>query len=473
MGIYRTYFDKNNTIIKNSTVNTGKNPVSELYYGQLISRFLFYCSFDEIISKYNNQEFTLGTTKHYLKIKNTCDFDVSQTLSPNNDLVFTDKYHASSFDLEVKAMKEYWDEGIGYDFSLNLLSSAYPQDNVYISAPSNWYNGTTTNKFYTPGGTLSTSAIATQHFDSGNEDIMMDITDFVNELIVSGVTTGITSGTTGTGITYSYQGFCLKYTDSYENYSFVDKNTRAAGLFTKYTQTFFEPFIETVYDDLITDDRTDFFLNKTNRLYLYVNIDGTMSNLDSIPVCTINGQTYPVTQQTAGVYYATIFASGTTFDDNVQYTDVWSNLSYNGIARPNVTLKFIPKEDTDYYQIGSYIVEPKKYGISTSGIQRDEKVPQGNVRKVYVHVRKPYTVANQQDVLTNLFYRMYIKQGANEIEILDWQPINKTFNSNNFTVDTTWLVPQIYYIDVKVVRNGQVDIYNEELRFTIPSKINF
>ena len=48
MGIYRTYFDKNNTIVKNSDVNTGRNQVSELYFGVTNSRFLFYCSFDEI-----------------------------------------------------------------------------------------------------------------------------------------------------------------------------------------------------------------------------------------------------------------------------------------------------------------------------------------------------------------------------------------------------------------------------------------
>ena len=31
--VIRTYIDKNNTIIKNSDVNTGRNPIAELYYG--------------------------------------------------------------------------------------------------------------------------------------------------------------------------------------------------------------------------------------------------------------------------------------------------------------------------------------------------------------------------------------------------------------------------------------------------------
>ena len=44
--VVRTYFDRNNTIIYNSTLNTARNPVTELFYGgnevnRNYSRFLF------------------------------------------------------------------------------------------------------------------------------------------------------------------------------------------------------------------------------------------------------------------------------------------------------------------------------------------------------------------------------------------------------------------------------------------------
>jgi hypothetical protein len=50
--VIKTYFDKNNTIVSNSNVNTGLNPVTELFYGgnsgqEKYSRFLFH--FDEIL----------------------------------------------------------------------------------------------------------------------------------------------------------------------------------------------------------------------------------------------------------------------------------------------------------------------------------------------------------------------------------------------------------------------------------------
>ena len=43
--VIRTFFDKNNTIVKNQLVNTGLNPVTELFYGdsfgsEKYSRFL-------------------------------------------------------------------------------------------------------------------------------------------------------------------------------------------------------------------------------------------------------------------------------------------------------------------------------------------------------------------------------------------------------------------------------------------------
>jgi hypothetical protein len=488
MGIYRTYFDKNNTIVQNSFVNTGRNQVSELYFGDKVSRFLFYCSFEEIIKKVNDKEIILnGDVKHYLKIKNTSNFDISPFLSDSNNLVFTDKFRSSSFDLELKPIKEFWDEGMGYDFELSPLSR--PQDRDFNEEPSNWFNGTYIDSFLTPGATLG-DAISTQHFDLGNEDVYMDITDFVNDIvangvitevttgITTGVTTGITTGvttgiTTGvtTGTTYSYAGFCLKYNDQYEGLTFDDDRSYVLGLFTRHTQTFFEPFIETHYNDYIIDDRVDFYLNKNNRLYLYVNIDGKLTNLDELPTCSIQGvNELIVKQQTKGVYYVEVFALDVIFDSYVEYNDVWSNIKINGINRPDVKLKFIPKEDINYYQIGSDVSEPIRYGVSLSGIKREEKINQGEKRRVNVHLRKPYTVG-EHDVVTNIFYKLYIKQGNNMVEILDWQPVNKLYNSNTFNIDTTWLVPQVYYIDIKIERGGEVNIYNEELKFTVLNKL--
>ena len=69
--VIRTFFDKNNTLVYNSNVNTGLNPVTELFYGgdltsQSYSRFIFY--FDEYRLK---NLYTGGTYTDLSKLKHT------------------------------------------------------------------------------------------------------------------------------------------------------------------------------------------------------------------------------------------------------------------------------------------------------------------------------------------------------------------------------------------------------------------
>jgi hypothetical protein len=53
MSYFRSYFEKNNTIIKNSQVNTAKNPTTEIFYGSSFSKFLFKVDFTELKKSYD------------------------------------------------------------------------------------------------------------------------------------------------------------------------------------------------------------------------------------------------------------------------------------------------------------------------------------------------------------------------------------------------------------------------------------
>ena len=62
MGILHTYFTKDNTIIKNSYVNTGNNPIVELFHGGSLtpsevvySRYIFDFDFSEILKRLNSK----------------------------------------------------------------------------------------------------------------------------------------------------------------------------------------------------------------------------------------------------------------------------------------------------------------------------------------------------------------------------------------------------------------------------------
>jgi hypothetical protein len=212
MGIYRTYFDKNTTIIKDSKINTGRNQITQLKYGGGINRFLFYCDFNELRDKIEEKEIIIDSSvKHTLKLKNTSNFDLQSFLDVDNNLLFTDKNRASSFDLELKVVNEEWDQGLGYDFELSPF--ARTDDRSFIEEPTNWFDRNTIDDWSYPGAIFPNAlTVAEQHFELGGEDVEMDVTDFVNDILLNEYT-----GTTNpTGTTGDYHGFCLKFTDEFE-----------------------------------------------------------------------------------------------------------------------------------------------------------------------------------------------------------------------------------------------------------------
>ena len=94
-------------------------------------------------------------------------------------------------------------------------------------------------------------------FDVGNESIEIDITDYVNDLILGN------QPNYGIGISFhpdieSFDNDCLHY----------------IGFLLNIHIHFFHPCIETIYNDNIQDDRTNFYLNKDNKLYFYSYVGG-------------------------------------------------------------------------------------------------------------------------------------------------------------------------------------------------------
>lgn len=456
MSIIRSYFDKNNTIVSGikSTINTGRNPVGEVFYGSQIGRFIFYIDLQALQDTLSEKSINPSSvTRHTLKMKNTSNFDVLPFRDYRDQIQFSDKLHATSFTLELKPIiDEYWDEGTGYDID---IINPNPDESPYISGASNWDKRTEQYDWIEAGAAQTGyTAIATQHFDKGNEDIDMDITDFINDVL--------TGGTSG------YTGFCLKFTDYFENIPYDYR--KHVAFFSRHTHTFFEPFIETEYNDLVKDDRRNVILDQQCNLVLYAFKRGNLFDLDQIPTCTINATQFPVTKISKGIYNAEILLPSSQFSDFVMYHDIWSDIIINGVAQSNITMDVTPQPSINQYQIGSNTFEPINYGISVSGIKRGEAITQGENRKVLVNLRKPYTVS-EVDVVDNIFYRLYVKQGVNQIIVIDWCEINRAFDSNYFFIDTTWLVPQQYFIDVKLNIREETRLFTEELNFSIISKI--
>jgi hypothetical protein len=467
--LYRTYIDKDNTIIYNTLVNTGKNPIAELYYGgkdtQLdFTRHLFYFDVSDLKTKYNNGELgDLSNVTHTLRMTNSSFFD--RDLQAQR--VLENKVRTSSFNLILFRINEFWDEGCGYDYQ--QYEGIQPYDNItFVESASNWLYSSGSTQWSQPGvysGSPSAITVTYQHFDQGSENIEMDITDEVNLLITGG------TGTTN-------NGYGIAFEESLEMMEVVP--ARYVGFFTRHTQTYYEPFVETVYDNPIRDDRKNFYRGKLNRLYFYTNLGGEPVNLDSNPTVEVKDgsgvlfssyTSNDVVRQTKGVYYIELFVPITESDCTI-FTDTWSDIEIGGINRPDVTLQFEIKDDTEYYRFGDDESLPIEYGMNLSGIRRDEKIKRGDLRKVFVNVREPYTI-NQSSVIDGLQYRVWIREGNTEVNVIDWMDVNRTYLKNYFILDTSWMIPNEYYIDIKLTSNLLVKTYTNTMKFNIVNQVDY
>ena len=217
---------------------------------------------------------------HTLSMTNTSSFD-NELL---NSFMSNERRRATSFDLILFRIPktsgstgnpQLWDEGVGYDYTdFNIAQNTpiggstpltYVDSRTYSTRPSNWFQTTTINNWSQPGvynnrneGLVNYSGLTIidrQHFELGNENLEMDMTNEIN-----GILNGTITGVTGYGIAYLPQIENITgLTDSY-----------SVAFFSKYTQTFYQPFLQTTYNDLITDDRNLFLKSQQNKLYLYI-----------------------------------------------------------------------------------------------------------------------------------------------------------------------------------------------------------
>jgi hypothetical protein len=498
MSILRSYIDKNNTITSNSYVNTARNPIVELNFGASdyvvpnygYTRYIFNLDLELLTQDIQSGVISTGCTSamtHTLQMTNTSSFD-NELL---NTFMSNERRRATSFDLILFRIPktsgstgnpQYWDEGVGFDYNdFNLAKNSaiggstpltYVDSRAFSTRPSNWYQTTTIDDWSQPGiynnkneGTVNFSGltiIATQHFELGNEDLNMDMTSEIQ-----GILNGSITGVTGWGLAYLPQIENITgLTDSY-----------SVAFFSKDTQTFYQPFLLTNYDDLIKDDRNVFLKNQVNKLYLYVYQNGDLVNLDYDPFVRIentngdavSGMTSLSTcLRTKGVYEVVV-PNNFTGATPCMYYDIWSGLTINGQCIPNVQNQFILQQYSAGIQIGTMSQDPKKFGFSFYGILQNEQILNSDIRKVGVTIKKAYT---GQVPLENVsaFYRVYVKEGTTEVQVQDWTPINRTPNEYYFIFDMRDKIPNQYYVDIQVNTSGEKDTYKKQLTFNIVNK---
>ena len=456
MSYFRSYFEKNNTILKDSQVNTSKNPNTELIYGSTFSKFIFKVDFTELRNKVSSGEFVITSdTKHKLHLTNTIFGDETLLRQKNG----RGRDRTASFDLIIFKVPEYWDEGIGFDYEAQVYDFA-DGNNTFDERPSNWFNRTTLDSWTSQGVYISSPVIvSTVHFDNGNEDISADITNYVNGIIVSGNTDH------GLGLAFS-----VLYQDIESE---VDQSV---AFFTKYTQTFFEPFVETYFKDSIDDNRQNFIEKVNQNLYLYVTKGNNFYDLATLPTVDITDSNGAVlsglgnlttTKIRKGIYKVTFGLTGVLCDGKRFYYDKWKGLILDGVGINPVIQKFVPKPYTFNFSVGENIKELERYSVQFFGIKLNEKIKSGEIRKIVTTFR---SIDTPQNVLFDeVFYRIYIREGKTNVNVFDWTLLDKT-NENSFMLDTSYLIPREYYLEIKGKKHNEYIYYNDVIKFEIVSE---
>ena len=501
MSTFKSYFKRNNTIVSNSFTNTGRNPVTELFFGNVdnivtpagFSRFIFDLDLENLRKKVSEKQIILGDNfcpkqvKHTLRMTNSSSFDKELL----NDKFSNGRRRASSFILNLYRIPytngkldgdiQYWDEGVGFDYYENMNSGEFSDsysnmittDTTYSSRPSNFYKAKTVSSWSSPGiysnvdgdGSLvhveDLDLIDSQTFEFGDEDISFDMTNEINQILNN---------------EFESSGYIIAFPKDIETITGLTESY-SVGFFTRHTQTFYEPFLETQYDDIIQDDRNLFVERLNNKLYLYSFENGVPKNLDNLPKVNILDNNLDIVQPfsglstcqtTKGVYECEI--SGLTANTiPCMFYDLWTDIKIDGTSLDNIENSFILYDYSEKFNLGINLDNPNKYSFSFSGIKQDEKILSTDTRKINVQIKKAYT-ANQQIQNVESYYRIYVREGDIEVQVQDWTLINKTPNSYYFVLDMIDKIPNEYFVDFKVISNNETNTYKRELKFQITNR---
>jgi len=479
------FLDKTNSIFEGSLQNVGINPVLHIGYGKSLMRGLLHfdtCQVGELIK--DKTFANIEKLKITLKMTNCFSID---GLPYEKNLINPLTRRAASFDLMLTKLPCDWDAGRGFDF----ISDFWVKNNrSYSQEASNWYcpkDGLLwpyeadlldlnnpelnwaefkINKFGAKGGVYpmimlkeeyekyldgeDSLVVGVQHFDFGNENLEIDVTDYVMGAIKSG----------------NNPGLLLSFTPRFENMNL--DNEEYVGFVTDKTNTFFHPYIEVEYDDFISDDRESFTIGKKNKLCLYVSDNGEMVNLDEVPTCSVNGTEAEVRQITKGVYEATVSSDG--MSENAIYYDTWSNILLDGEEQDDIELEFATNPKERKIKIGTNVDIKRNFVPSIYGINDDEKLGRGETREVTVDFRKQYET-EKRELIDGAMFRLYVKDADRDIDIINYHPIEKGFLYNYFMIHTEDLIPNEYYIDIRIKTGREIKYFKRVLKFTVVSNV--
>ena len=235
--------------------NMGQADVSEIYsiYGRATTSS---AELSRIITQFDVASITSDRTAGVIPASGSMSFYLRLYNAETSKTVPRD------FNLVVSAISRSWVEGDGLDL-----------ENYKDIGKSNWISASTTTAWTTEGGDYHASPTFEQTFDTGLEDLDLDVTSLVEQWIAGSKTN---------------YGFGIQLTSSQET---ATTSYYTKRFFARGTQYFFKkPVIEARWNSSTQDDRGDFYMSSSlapaddnlNTLYLYNYVRGQLTNIPAI-----------------------------------------------------------------------------------------------------------------------------------------------------------------------------------------------
>jgi len=260
--------------------NAGYADVMEVYsiYGRESSGSQ---ELSRLLVQFDTSDINSDRTRGYLPVSGSVSFYLRLFNAQHSKTVPED------YTLSISAVSQSWQEGVGLDLE------SY-KDDTDGNTGSNWMSASNSSAWTKVGGDYLTASgfTFTQSFETGLEDIEVDITDLVEKWL-SG-----TQNNYGVGVhlSSSFEAYFSSSTglDSGSVIHNVDGATTSyytKRLFARGSQYFFKrPVLEARWNSRTLDDRGHFYYSSSlapaednlNTLYLYNYVRGVLKNIPSI-----------------------------------------------------------------------------------------------------------------------------------------------------------------------------------------------
>lgn len=443
---YSLYPQKDTTItdasirgVSKTGSNSGQSEILEVYVltsslgNRGKARVLLQFDIDNISGSTVDGDIPTSSVEYRLRMKNSAHY----------------QKNPSSFTLEVVPLSRSWDEGVGLSMHDEEL-----KDSGYA----NWVNATTLVSWDSAGGDIVPDYSITQSFDTGFEDLDIDISPIVYAWLTGGVPNN---------------GLMLKFIDGHE--------TGSADLYVKkfYSRQALvaerRPRLEARWEENIFDDRGNINYARSGSLYYYRYINGVAQNVsepvyvDIIDSSSVAVQTLTASRESDGRYLAS--GALVTFTSSTQiYRDVW----YSGSVQ-YFTGTFTPK-----FATGSAYFNFNEIDVLLPNLQPEYDMDQKIVIRVFGKeenyapaIRQTASLDPSPLILGDSYYQ--IENNDTEEVIVPFSTGSNRFsklsydkNGNYFKLWTKSFAPEnIYRVKILVFFNGQKYIFDKNWTFKI------